>query len=93
MVTVLSSVFSFDVTKGKVAPGGSLRASVTYSPTVVDTVSVDYLCLKYRGALKKTQLKLTGKCIGKRHTHKMTKQYIVTFEKKTKSSNNMLLIL
>ncbi|XP_061578921.1 cilia- and flagella-associated protein 65 [Cololabis saira] len=64
MVPVFGSEFSCDVTRGKVAPGRSLRASVTYSPTVVDTVSVDYLALKYKGALEETQLKLTGTCTG-----------------------------
>ncbi|KAM6934057.1 cilia- and flagella-associated protein 65 [Xenentodon cancila] len=64
MVPVFGSAFGCDVTSGKVAPGGSLQASVTYSPTVVDTVSVDYLALTYKGALKETQLKLIGKCIG-----------------------------
>ncbi|XP_028250251.1 cilia- and flagella-associated protein 65 isoform X2 [Parambassis ranga] len=58
------SEFSCDVTRGELAPGGSLRAMVTYTPAVVDAVSVCDLSLKYRGALSKSLLKLTGKCIG-----------------------------
>ncbi|TMS06489.1 Cilia- and flagella-associated protein 65 [Larimichthys crocea] len=61
-VPLLGSEFSCDVTRGKVAPGGSLRATVTYTPAVVDTVSVDYLSLKCRGALNNILLKLTGNC-------------------------------
>ncbi|KAM4558145.1 cilia- and flagella-associated protein 65 isoform 3-T3 [Odontesthes bonariensis] len=61
---MLESEFSCDVTKGEVAPGGSLRATATYSPAVVDTFSVEYLTLKYRGALNETQLKLIGNCRG-----------------------------
>ncbi|XP_044073745.1 cilia- and flagella-associated protein 65 isoform X2 [Siniperca chuatsi] len=63
-VALLGSEFSCDLTKGKVAPGGSLRAAVTYTPAVVDTVSVEYLSLKCRGSLKETLLKLTGNCVG-----------------------------
>ncbi|KAF3842925.1 hypothetical protein F7725_001774 [Dissostichus mawsoni] len=58
------SEFSCDVTQGEVAPGGSLRATVTYTPAVVDRVSVDYLSLKYRGLENVTQLKMTGNCLG-----------------------------
>ncbi|KAM4561619.1 cilia- and flagella-associated protein 65 [Fundulus diaphanus] len=58
------SDFSWDVPSGKIAPGGSLQVSVTYSPTVVEIVSVEYLFLNYKGALSKTQIKLMGKCIG-----------------------------
>ncbi|KAK2839571.1 hypothetical protein Q5P01_013311 [Channa striata] len=56
--------FCFDVTRGKLAPGESQQATVAYSPAVVDTVSVEYLSLKGRGALKESLLKLTGTCIG-----------------------------
>ncbi|XP_035030976.2 cilia- and flagella-associated protein 65 [Hippoglossus stenolepis] len=63
-VPLLGSEFICDVTGGEVAPGGSLRATVTFSPAVVDTVSVEYLSLKCRGALNEDQLKLTGSCIG-----------------------------
>uniref|UniRef100_A0A3Q0SAU0 Si:ch1073-349o24.2 n=1 Tax=Amphilophus citrinellus TaxID=61819 RepID=A0A3Q0SAU0_AMPCI len=48
----------------QVAPGGSQRVSVSYSPAVVDTVSVEYLSVKCKGALSETLLKLTGNCIG-----------------------------
>nr|XP_046260401.1 cilia- and flagella-associated protein 65 isoform X2 [Scatophagus argus] len=64
LVPLLGSEFSCDVTKGKVAPGGSLRVMVTYTPAVVDTVSIEYLSLKCRGALKETLLKLSGNCVG-----------------------------
>ncbi|XP_040912258.1 cilia- and flagella-associated protein 65 [Toxotes jaculatrix] len=63
-VPLFGSEFSCDVTKGKVPPGGSLRATVTYSPAVVDSVSVEYLSLKCKGALDETLLKLTGSCTG-----------------------------
>ncbi|CAL8266013.1 unnamed protein product [Lota lota] len=64
----LGSEFSCDVSSGEVAPGASLRATVTYTPVVVNTVAVDYLTLMCPGALNKTQLKLTGNCIGPRVT-------------------------
>ncbi|XP_051260176.1 cilia- and flagella-associated protein 65 isoform X3 [Dicentrarchus labrax] len=63
-VPLLGSEFRCDVTRGKVAPGGSLRATVTYTPAVVDTVAVEYLSLKCRGALNENLLKLTGNCTG-----------------------------
>ena len=50
------------------APGGSLRVTVAYTPAVVDRVSVDYLSLKYRGLENVTQLKMTGNCLGRGHT-------------------------
>ncbi|XP_037831837.1 cilia- and flagella-associated protein 65 isoform X2 [Kryptolebias marmoratus] len=65
-VTMLKPEFSCDITSAEVAPGGSLQGMVTYSPAVVDTISVEYLSLKYAGAPSETQLKLTGKCIGPR---------------------------
>uniref|UniRef100_UPI0037E8BD37 cilia- and flagella-associated protein 65 n=1 Tax=Semicossyphus pulcher TaxID=241346 RepID=UPI0037E8BD37 len=63
-VPLLGSQFSCDESRGEVAPGESLRATVTYTPAVVDTVSIDYLSLQCRGALDKTLLKLTGKGVG-----------------------------
>ncbi|XP_068557648.1 cilia- and flagella-associated protein 65 [Cebidichthys violaceus] len=63
-VHLLDSEFSWDVTRCKVAPGGSLRAVVTYTPAVVDSVSVEYLSVKCRGALNETLLKLTGNGVG-----------------------------
>ncbi|XP_068428766.1 cilia- and flagella-associated protein 65 isoform X2 [Clinocottus analis] len=63
-VHLLESEFGCDVTKGNVPPGGSLRALVTYTPAVVDSVSIEYLSLKCRGALNTTVLKLTGTCVG-----------------------------
>lgn len=59
--------FSCDVTEGKMGPGESLPATVTYKPTVVDTTSVEYLSLRCRGALSETLLKLTGSCVGMGH--------------------------
>ncbi|KAK5861375.1 hypothetical protein PBY51_022778 [Eleginops maclovinus] len=58
------SEFRCDVTRGEVAPGGSLRATITYTPAVVDSVSVEYLSLKCRGLENVTQLKMTGNCVG-----------------------------
>lgn len=69
---LLGSEFSCDVTRGNVAPGGSLRATVTFTPAVVDTVSVEYLSLKCRGALNEALLKLTGNCLGRGHTERHT---------------------
>ncbi|XP_070694450.1 cilia- and flagella-associated protein 65 [Pempheris klunzingeri] len=63
-VPLSGSEFSCDVTRGKVVPGGSLQATVTYTPAMVDTVSIEYLSLKCRGALNETLLKLTGECVG-----------------------------
>ncbi|XP_054471804.1 cilia- and flagella-associated protein 65 [Anoplopoma fimbria] len=63
-VHLLESEFSCSVTRGEVAPGGSLRALVTYTPAVVDSVSVEYLSVKCRGALNETLLKLIGNCVG-----------------------------
>ncbi|XP_071368292.1 cilia- and flagella-associated protein 65 [Centroberyx affinis] len=63
-VPLLGSEFSCDITRGEVAPGASLRATVTYTPIVVDNVSVEYLSLTCPGALSKPLLKLTGNCIG-----------------------------
>lgn len=71
---MLDSEFSCDVTTGQVAAGGSLRAFVTYTPAEVDTVSVEYLSLKCRGALSETTLKLIGNCVGMdtlKGTHKV----------------------
>ncbi|XP_047455942.1 cilia- and flagella-associated protein 65 isoform X2 [Mugil cephalus] len=63
-IPLCGSEFTCDISRGKVAPGGMVHATVTYSPAAVDTVSVEYLSLKYKGALNETLLKLTGKCIG-----------------------------
>uniref|UniRef100_A0A672IJI1 Si:ch1073-349o24.2 n=1 Tax=Salarias fasciatus TaxID=181472 RepID=A0A672IJI1_SALFA len=52
------------VRKGKVGPGESLRVTVTFSPAVVDAVSVEHLTLKCSGALSEPRLTLTGSCIG-----------------------------
>lgn len=59
--------FSCDVTSGEVASGGSVGATVTYSPIVADNASVQYLSLKCRGTLNETLLKLTGSCVGEGH--------------------------
>lgn len=67
---LFGSEFRCDISRGKVAPGGSLRATVTFSPAVVDTVSVEYLSVKCRGALNETILKLMGSCTGKGPTEK-----------------------
>lgn len=64
--TLFEPEFSCDITSAELAPGGSRQATVTYSPAVADTVSVVYLSLKYGGALTESQLKLMGKCIGKK---------------------------
>ncbi|XP_076731494.1 cilia- and flagella-associated protein 65 isoform X2 [Maylandia zebra] len=63
-VPSFGSEFSCDATRGRVAPGGSRRVSVTYSPAVVDTVSVEYLSLNCKGTLSESLLKLSGHCIG-----------------------------
>ncbi|XP_027877734.1 cilia- and flagella-associated protein 65 isoform X2 [Xiphophorus couchianus] len=63
-VAIFGPHFSWDVTSEKIVPGGSVQVLVTYSPTVVDIVSVEYLSLNYRGSLSKSQVKLIGKCMG-----------------------------
>lgn len=80
-VSSFGSEFSCDVTRGKVAPGGSRRVSVTYSPAVVDTVSVEYLSLNCKGALSESLLKLSGRCIGKRPRHKGKLSFFVSLVK------------
>lgn len=75
------SEFSCDVTRGKVAPGGSQRVSVTYSPAVVDTVSVEYLSLNCKGTLSESLLKLSGRCIGKRPRHEGKLKFLCSFSK------------
>lgn len=69
-VAIFGSHFSWDVTSEKIVAGGSIQVLVTYSPTVVDIVSVDYLSLNYKGSLSKSQVKLIGTCMGKRHSLK-----------------------
>ncbi|XP_014841480.1 PREDICTED: coiled-coil domain-containing protein 108 isoform X1 [Poecilia mexicana] len=63
-VAIFGSHFSWDVTSEKIVPGGSIQILVTYSPTEVDIVSVEYLSLNYRGSLSKSHVKLIGKCLG-----------------------------
>ncbi|KAF7662426.1 hypothetical protein LDENG_00236590 [Lucifuga dentata] len=63
-IPLLGSEFSCNATSGTVGPHELLQATVSYTPAVVDTVSVEYLSLNYPGALNKSLLKLTGNCIG-----------------------------
>uniref|UniRef100_A0A672IIN5 Si:ch1073-349o24.2 n=1 Tax=Salarias fasciatus TaxID=181472 RepID=A0A672IIN5_SALFA len=63
-VPLFGSEFCCDITEGKVGPGESLRVTVTFSPAVVDAVSVEHLTLKCSGALSEPRLTLTGSCIG-----------------------------
>lgn len=56
--------FTCDMTDGEVVPGGSVWANVSFTPTVVDSSSIQYLSLKCRGAVIETLLKLSGGCIG-----------------------------
>lgn len=69
LVPLLESEFSCDVTRGTLLPGESVPATVTYTPAVVDTVSVEYLSLKCSGGLSETRLKVTGQCEGWRHKY------------------------
>lgn len=48
-------------------PGESLQAFVSYTPTVVESISVDYFYLKCSGAPGETRLKVTGRCEGQGH--------------------------
>lgn len=64
LVPLLESEFSCDVCQGTVLPGESLQASVTYTPAVVETISVEHFHLKCSGALGETRLKVTGRCEG-----------------------------
>lgn len=63
-VPLLGSQFCCDISGGEVVSGGTLQATVTFTPAVVDTVSVEYLSLICNGSLNKPLLKLIGKCIG-----------------------------
>lgn len=63
-ITLLGSLFTCDITSAEVAPGASVQATVGFTPTTVDTTSVEYLSLICRGAINKSLLKLTGSCIG-----------------------------
>lgn len=77
--------FSCHVTEGEVVPGGSVHANVTYTPTVVDSVSIHYLSLKCKGALIEPLLKLTGSCVGMgctTHTYSIKTQIFSAFYKK-----------
>lgn len=56
--------FTCDMTDGEVVPGGSVCANVSFTPTVVDSSSIQYLSLKCRGAVIETLLKLSGGCKG-----------------------------
>lgn len=64
-ITLLGSLFTCDITSAEVAPGASVQATVGFTPTTVDTTSVEYLSLICRGAINKSLLKLTGSCIGR----------------------------
>ncbi|XP_041663704.1 cilia- and flagella-associated protein 65 [Cheilinus undulatus] len=63
-VPLLGSEFSYDQMSGELSPGGSCQVTVTYTPTMADVVSVEYLALKCDGALCETLLKLTGNSKG-----------------------------
>ncbi|XP_075896045.1 cilia- and flagella-associated protein 65 isoform X3 [Nelusetta ayraudi] len=63
-VPLLELEFSCDVSRGTVLPGESLQASVTFTPAVVETISVEYFHLKCSGALGETRLKVIGRCEG-----------------------------
>ncbi|XP_077437145.1 cilia- and flagella-associated protein 65 isoform X1 [Vanacampus margaritifer] len=63
-VPLLGSEFICDIEIGRVAPGGSVTAKVTFVPSVADSVSVEYLTVECKGALNKTVLKLIGNCTG-----------------------------
>lgn len=75
VVTISGPEFSCDITSSELAPGGSLQATATFSPTVVDTVSVEYLSLKYGGGLSEPQLKLIGNCVGKKSSVSSSQRY------------------
>ncbi|XP_028296374.1 cilia- and flagella-associated protein 65 isoform X2 [Gouania willdenowi] len=56
--------FTCDVTKGEVEPGGSQRVTVTYSPSSVDSNSVEFFTLQTKGGLNHPQIRLTGHSTG-----------------------------
>ncbi|XP_076015276.1 cilia- and flagella-associated protein 65 [Genypterus blacodes] len=63
-VPLFGSEFKCNSTRGTVGPHELLQATVSYTPAVVESVSVEYLSLQCPGALNKSQLKLIGHCIG-----------------------------
>ncbi|KAJ0070042.1 hypothetical protein NL108_000306, partial [Boleophthalmus pectinirostris] len=63
-IPLLGSVFGCDLTRAEVAPGATLKAKASFTPTTVNSTSVEYLSLLYRGAINTSLLKLTGNCIG-----------------------------
>lgn len=80
----MDSEFRCNPTSGTVGPSELLQATVSYTPAVVDAVSVEYMSLECPGALNKTQLKLTGDCIGRGHTdecrlHKIAVVYLINW--------------
>ncbi|KAJ8004474.1 hypothetical protein DPEC_G00136070 [Dallia pectoralis] len=58
------SLFHCSVQKGELGPRASIRVPVCFSPLTVDSISIDYLSLRFPGALSKTIIKVTGNCIG-----------------------------
>lgn len=73
--------FTCDMTDGEVVPGGSVWANASFTPTVVDSSSIQYLSLKCRGAVIETLLKLSGGCIGSTcSTHTRPKKQIISKE-------------
>ncbi|XP_019896730.2 cilia- and flagella-associated protein 65 isoform X1 [Esox lucius] len=62
------SLFQCSVQKGELAPRTSIKVPVLFTPLEVDSSSVDYLSLRWPGALSKTLIKVTGACIGPRVT-------------------------
>lgn len=75
-INLLDSVFSCDLPSAEVAPGASLKATVTFRPATVDTTSVEYLSLICRGAVNESLLKLTGSCVGPKV---LLSSYVVDF--------------
>uniref|UniRef100_A0A8C6V525 Cilia- and flagella-associated protein 65 n=1 Tax=Neogobius melanostomus TaxID=47308 RepID=A0A8C6V525_9GOBI len=64
VITLSGSVFNYDVTGTEVAPGASLKATATFTPTAADTTSVEYLSIISTGAINTSILKLIGSCRG-----------------------------
>ncbi|KAM8857620.1 cilia- and flagella-associated protein 65 isoform 2-T2 [Synchiropus picturatus] len=61
---LLGTEFTCNVMKGTVAAGEAQSITVTFAPVVADTVSVENVVIRCRGALNNTVLQLTGQCIG-----------------------------
>ncbi|XP_055086370.1 cilia- and flagella-associated protein 65 [Periophthalmus magnuspinnatus] len=63
-IPLLGSVFGCDLTSAEVPPGASVKAATSFTPTTVNSTSVEYLSVLFKGAINTSLLKLNGKGLG-----------------------------